>query len=149
MKKIINYRIGINKSNEIFDFSLHQLIRGLSANRYTISFYKPVLAAKIYKTFLNNNINPIVLDPCAGFGGRMLGFKSLYPNGTYIGIEPREKTFNELKKLAKNFNNVELFNCKIEDFKDKYNNYDLVFTSIPYFDLENYDSETYYDDIDH
>jgi hypothetical protein len=142
MKEVIDYRIGLNNSNEIFDFSLHQLIRGLSARRITISFFKPLLAASIYKHYIGEKVNPIVFDPCCGFGGRLLGFKSVYPDGKYIGCEPNIETFQELQSLVKDGkweNSVELHNCKLEDFVHK-QKYDLIFTSIPYFDLEIYSS---------
>jgi len=147
MSKVIEYRIGCNESNEIFDFSLHQLIRGLSARRYTISFFKPILAAAIYKHFLGDKPAPIVIDPCAGFGGRMLGFKSIYPNGTYIGIEPNPDTFIELQELAKEFTNIQLHNCKLEDYTGT-KDCDLTFTSIPYFDTETYSSPVLYGSFD-
>lgn len=147
MQKVIQYRIGCNNSNEIFDFSLHQMIRGISAYRHTISFFKPVVAASIYKHFLGDTDRPIVIDPCAGFGGRLLGFKSIYPNGTYIGIEPNIDTYNELSELAKNFTNVELHNCKLEDYNGS-KDCDLTFTSIPYFDTEIYSNHISYDSID-
>jgi len=137
MKDIIKYRIGINNTNEIFDFSLHQLVRGISARRCCISFFKPQVAANIYRYFLSDKINPIVIDPCAGFGGRLLGFKCVYPNGKYIGIEPTIETYNELKKLSENFTNVELYNCKLEDYKGS-KDCDLTFTSIPYYNVEIY-----------
>lgn len=148
MKEIIKYRIGINNSNEIFDFSLHQMIRGMSARRITISFFKPLVAAAIYKYFLKNAKNPTVIDPCAGFGGRMVGFKAIYPNGKYIGIEPNIETYNELVKLSENFTNVKLYNCKLEDYKGS-KECDLTFTSIPYFDLETYSNPTKYQNIKH
>jgi len=149
MLNVIRYRMGCNNSNEIFDFSLHQLVRGLSAVRYTASFFKPVLAASIYSHFLSNHDTPTVLDPCCGFGGRLLGFKSKFPNGKYIGCEPNIETYTELIQLTNdsNFTNVEIHNCKWEDFKIP-TEYDLVFTSIPYFDLEIYSNNTEYDNFD-
>ena len=147
MKQVIKYRIGINNSDEIFNFSLHQLIRGLSARRLTISFFKPLLAATIYKHFLGDAKSPTVIDPCAGFGGRMIGFKSIYPNGKYIGIEPNIETYNELVKLSKNLTNVKLYNCKLEDYAGS-KECDLTFTSIPYFDLETYSNPVKYRDIE-
>ena len=144
---ILKYRMGINKSNEIFDISFHQIIRGLSANRYTISFFKPLLAASIYKHFLGDIENPTVIDPCAGFGGRMLGFKSVYPGGKYIGIEPNKETFDELQELSKNFDNIELHNFKQEEYSGNLD-CDLTFTSIPYFDTEIYSNHIDYNDID-
>jgi G:T-mismatch repair DNA endonuclease (very short patch repair protein) len=143
---IIKYRIGINNSNEVFDFTLHQMIRGISANRYTVSFFKPLLAAAIYKHFLKDIEAPVVFDPCCGFGGRLVGFKSAYPNGKYIGCEPNIETFNELFKLSKHFTNVEIYNCKVEDFNLS-ENVDLSFTSIPYFDLETYSNPVEYESM--
>lgn len=145
MKSIIRYRVGCNNTSEVFDFSLHQLVRGISAIRGTVSFFKPVLAAAIYKHYLGDNNNPVVLDPCAGFGGRLLGFKSMYPHGTYIGIEPNKDTFEELQLLATNFDNVILYNCRFEDVNVKNINYDLAFTSIPYYDREIYSTHQKYE----
>ena len=146
MQDVINYRVGLNNSGEIFDFSLHQMVRGLSARRTTISFFRPLLAAAIYYKFIGDKNSPVVLDPCCGFGGRLLGYKSKYPNGTYIGCEPNIETYNELQRLIKqaNWSNVEISNCKFEDFVDTGVNYDLIFTSIPYYDLEVYSNNTAY-----
>jgi hypothetical protein len=151
MQEVIDYRIGCNNSGEVFDFSLHQLVRGLSARRIGVSFFKPLLAAAIYKIILGNMPNPVVLDPCCGFGGRLLGFKSIYPNGTYVGCEPNVETYNELLQLVKNagWNNVEIHNCKFENFNDKNRHkFDLIFTSIPYFDIEEYSNNTTYPSFD-
>jgi hypothetical protein len=147
--KIIEYRVGLNKKRETFDLSFQQILRGISANRISISFFKPLLAAQIYYHFLGDKKNPIVLDPCSGFGGRLLGFKSIYPDGTYIGIEPNLETFKELELLGSNFNNVHLYNCKFEDFHlDVKNQIDLTFTSIPYYDLEVYSNSVLYENYD-
>lgn len=145
MQGVINYRIGLNNSGEIFDFSLHQIIRGLSAIRHTVSFFKPLLAAAIYTHYLGKNTSPIVFDPCCGFGGRLLGFKAKYPTGTYIGCEPNIETYNELLNLIFLFKweNVIIHNCKIEEFSDNIVP-DLIFTSIPYYDLETYSCPTIY-----
>jgi len=147
MLKIIAYRIGLNNSNEIFDLSLRNLVRGISAIRGTISFFKPLVAAGIYKHYLININNPIVFDPCSGFGGRLLGFKSIYPNGTYIGCEPNNDTYQELCNLGNNFSNTFIYNSKVEDFNQNIE-YDIAFTSIPYFDLEDYKNGIFYNDFD-
>lgn len=135
--KIIKYRIGLNSTSETFNLSAHEILKGISANRYTISFFKPFTAALIYKKFLGDNIYPTVIDPCAGFGARLLAFKSLYPNGTYIGIEPNIDTYNELLNLSSHFTNVKLYNCKLEEYND-IKECDLTFTSIPYYNNEIY-----------
>ena len=149
MTRIIKYRIGLNSSNEIFDFSLKTLITGLTVNRFSVSFFKPTLAAAIYHKFLGNNEMPVVLDPCAGFGGRLLGFKSKYPNGTYVGLEPNKETYESLVNMVNELKltNVQLYNIKAETFQSDVD-YDLVFTSIPYYDLENYNNEFDYASIE-
>lgn len=140
LQKIINYRIGLNNSNEIFDFSIKQLIYGLSVNRFTISFFNPFLAFSIYKKFIGDNSSPIVVDPCCGFGGRLLGFKMAYPNGTYIGTEPNKETYDALLILVDELKltNVQIHNIPYEQL-DKTNICpDLTFTSPPYNDIETY-----------
>lgn len=146
MSNVIAYRIGLNNSNEVFNFSLYDLMRGLSAKRFNISFFKPLLAGMIYKKFLGETKSPVVFDPCAGFGGRLLGFKSVYPHGIYIGVESNRETFKELKTLADNFDDVILIDSKIEDVTIP--TYDFAFTSIPYFDLEVYSDTVSYVSFD-
>lgn len=145
MLYILKYRLGLNNSNEYFDITLHQMIKGLSANRYTVSFFKPLLAAYLYKRYLGDMTNPIVFDPCAGFGGRLLGFKTAYPNGTYVACEPNIQTYNELIEFSKNekYENVFIYNQKFESFVVNFK-YDLMLTSIPYFDLETYSNTQVY-----
>lgn len=142
MQKVIEYRIGCNDANEVYDFSLYELVKGLSARRITASFFNPFLASAIYLQLLGTAQTPTVLDPCCGFGGRLLGFKLAYPDGAYIGCEPNKQTYNELLELVRicNFTNVKIFNVKFEDFvlNEKV---DLAFTSIPYFDIETYSEQ--------
>ena len=144
MTKVIEYRIGLNNSQEVFDFSLHQLVRGIAARRITVSFFKPVLAAAIYRELLGDILDPTVIDPCAGFGGRLVGFKSAYPNGRYIGVEPNPETFRELQQLAKNFSEIELHNCTLQEFIQTNPNIEatLSFTSPPYLETEQYSDQT-------
>jgi hypothetical protein len=150
MYDVIKYRIGLNNSNETFDFSLANLVRGLSARRIIISFFKPLLASSIYYKLLGDSPTPVVFDPCCGFGGRLLGFKSKYPNGTYIGCEPNKDTYKELLQLIKdaNFTNCHIYNCKIEEFDLSSIKYDIAFTSIPYFDVEQYSNNMNYESFE-
>lgn len=150
MKNVIKYRIGCNDSNEVFNFTMHDLVKGISAARFSISFFKPILAKAIYKELLGDNIStPTVFDPCCGFGGRLLGFKSTFPNGTYIGCEPNIDTYNELNNLIldSNFTNCRIYNCKLEDM-DSDLEYDVLFTSIPYYNTERYSNGNTYKSFD-
>ena len=82
----------------------------------------------------------IVLDPCAGWGGRMLGAVSY--GAHYIAFEPNTETYKNLNDIV-NFlgiqNRVTLI-CDDALNMKKYNlpKVDLVLTSPPYFDLEVY-----------
>jgi 16S rRNA G966 N2-methylase RsmD len=85
----------------------------------------------------------MVLDPCAGWGGRMLGAVSY--GAQYIAFEPNTTTYNNLMSMA-NFlgiqNKVTLICDDARNMK-QYNlpKVDLVLTSPPYFDLEVYTHE--------
>jgi len=85
----------------------------------------------------------VVLDPCAGWGGRLLGAVSY--GAHYIAFEPNTTTYNNLMKMV-NFlgiqNQVTLI-CDDARNMGKYNlpKADLVLTSPPYFDLEVYAHE--------
>lgn len=142
MKRLIKYRIGLNASGEVFNMSLNQMRRAITVNKYTVSWFKPHLAMCIYKEFIKDITAPTVLDPCAGFGARMLGFYSAYPSGCYIGIEPNPETFNELVKLNAILGKSSiLINDRFENVNTSAMQYDVAFTSIPYWNLEIYSSD--------
>lgn len=86
----------------------------------------------------------IVLDPCAGWGGRMLGSVS---NGCeYIAFEPNTETYQGLVELSEFLgitHMVKLYN-KDALLMDEYvvDAVDCVITSPPYFNLEVYSHES-------
>lgn len=84
-----------------------------------------------------------VLDPCAGWGGRMLGAVSY--GAEYVGFEPNTTTFNNLKKIADFLNINDKVTLVCDDARNmaKHNisKVDMVLTSPPYFDLEIYTHE--------
>lgn len=87
-----------------------------------------------------------ILDPCAGYSSRLIGFLTNGYEGTYIGIDPCKKTIEGLKRTydtlgtsSKN-HNCELINDCAETAMNSINdNFDIIFTSPPYFNLEKYD----------
>jgi len=107
-----------------------------------ITIYRPVLA----KTIVNYFNARSVLDVCVGWGGRMLGAKSVDPDVCYTGFEPCLKTYNGLCKIRDvlHLENIRLFNTPAEigllnippDEK-----FDLALTSPPYYNLELYSDE--------
>jgi len=139
LRKVIRDRIGLNERGEVFDISMKSIRRGMASMRYVVSFLKPLVAASIYDFFLETN-NPTVIDPCAGFGSRLLGFKSLYPNGIYIGIEQNPETCKELESLGKELpGEFQVINDKQQSISPKsLPDPDMTFTSPPYPNTEIY-----------
>lgn len=92
-----------------------------------------------------NGFDSKVLDPCAGWGGRMIGFSAVVSE--YYGFEPYTKTYDGLNKLGnwiKERN--ENFNCNIQNIPFEETNlkndfFDFAFTSPPYYDTEKYGDE--------
>jgi len=83
-----------------------------------------------------------VLDPCAGWGGRLLGFL-VSGVSRYVGVDVERDTVKGLRMLAARIGkdipgkSAEIVNSPFETLKlDE--KFDLVFTSPPYFDAEWY-----------
>ena len=91
-------------------------------------------------------LDAYVLDPCAGWGGRMAGC-SVRVNH-YVGYEPATQTAAGLKKLSEFLSRArggefvgEVFCQPYEDSDERPNFYDLAITSPPYYDSEIYSDE--------
>lgn len=86
-----------------------------------------------------------ILDPCAGWGGRLVGFL-LSSASEYVGVDvsPLQikglESINEtLSPLAAGEKSVELICSKFEDVKLEDGGFDFALTSPPYFDVETYE----------
>lgn len=106
------------------------------------SFYRPHFSRQI---ILNTGKeNGVLFDPCAGWGGRMMGTVSA--GWKYVGCEPNVETYNNLLKLIEFLgieNEVTLLNIPAEDFDYRnMDKVDVVLTSPPYFNLEVYTEDT-------
>ena len=110
------------------------------------SFYRPHFAKQIIETY-KPNFEGNLFDPCAGWGGRMLG--TVAAGWNYTACEPNKDTYNNLQKLIAFLDiddRVDIRNCPVEEHKYK-DEADIVLTSPPYFNLEVYDSnisQSYY-----
>lgn len=92
------------------------------------------------------NLDSHVLDPCAGWGGRMAGC-SVRVNH-YVGYEPATETARGLRKLSEFVNRArggafyaEVFCQPYEDSAERLDFYDMALTSPPYYDSEIYSDE--------
>jgi 16S rRNA G966 N2-methylase RsmD len=86
-----------------------------------------------------------ILDPCAGWGGRMIGASVVCNN--YTCFDPSTKTYNGLIKLykwLKGFNdnfNADINKLPFEDSKLERESFDFALTSPPYYNTEKYSDE--------
>lgn len=86
-----------------------------------------------------------VLDPCAGWGGRMIGLSTL--GCQYTCYEPATRTYRGLRRLRRYLHNLNPeFRATVvcqpyEDTDEKLSHYDFAFTSPPYYDTEAYSDE--------
>jgi len=112
-----------------------------------VSNFRPTIAKWVYENF--SPIGGLVLDPCAGYGGRMMGAMCSNTVREYVGVDPNRITMKNNKKLKSYLGKaalksgikspiVYLFDQPFEDYIDN-REYDVVFTSPPYFNVEKYD----------
>lgn len=87
-----------------------------------------------------------VLDPCHGWGGRLVGFM-LSRAGRYVGIDPAphspnlREMFEDLSQYLPEPKRCKLINKPFEDVELTPESYDFAMTSPPYFNLEKYHGE--------
>lgn len=110
----------------------------------SINQFKPAVARFIYQKFKPKR----VLDFTAGWGGRLLGAMSL--DIDYIGIDSNRQLKEPYRRMISDFpskSDVKMFYTRSENFDySKLPEYDMIFTSPPYFDLEIYPSMKVYKD---
>jgi hypothetical protein len=152
-----------NKGKEGFrkveDLIPPTIYRYLQMNYSVGAAFPPFHARFLVSRFLPKQDKAIVLDPCAGWGGRMLG--TLCSNRSdeirYIGIDPAKRNqsayeelrglyFKYLARENKAERKADFFYRPFEKWvvsktgQSLYGKVDLVFTSPPYFDAENYEA---------
>jgi len=112
------------------------MVGGLS----NVTKYRAPLAKAIVQGFGAQS----VLDPCAGWGGRMLG--ALAAGATYTGCEPCVKTVEGLRGILSDLprdvaQRCTLINAPAEGGLISLMSYDMILTSPPYYNLEDYSDE--------
>ncbi len=110
-----------------------------------ISSFRPTIAYTLLEHFKVKSF----LDPCAGWGGRMVA--ALASGVDYVGIDPsvgaivgNRGFLAELERHYPHSSPVTLINECAEDVLGSDRDiglFDFVFTSPPYFDLEHYSTE--------
>lgn len=107
----------------------------------SVTKYRTVTAKAIVQIFAARS----VLDPCAGWGGRMLG--ALAAGATYVGCEPDPNTARGLRAIladeaipAAFSEHAKIIERPAEVAVSSQEKVDLVLTSPPYYNLELYTS---------
>lgn len=104
------------------------------------TMYRPQMAKMVVSNLGGVN----VFDPCAGWGGRMLGSIAAGAE-MYTAFEPNTETYNNLLRLIEFLgikNKVQLYkDSALNMYKYDIKDVDVVLTSPPYFDLEVYTHE--------
>jgi 16S rRNA G966 N2-methylase RsmD len=106
------------------------------------TYYRPTIMKAICDRYKVSS----VLDPCSGWGGRMLG-TCVDKNRRYVGFEPNKETYNNLNRLTSflQIENSTIFNDGSENMDSHLKSddlFDMVLTSPPYFNLEVYSDES-------
>jgi len=102
------------------------------------SFYRPHFSRQI---IINTGKEyGTLFDPCAGWGGRMLG--TISTGWSYVGCEPNPETYDNLCRMIEFLgikSGVTLLNIPAEEYDYYWTKpVDVVLTSPPYFNLEVY-----------
>lgn len=118
--------------------------RGYNGVAY-VNEFPPYVARQLYYKYTKRKNSRTILDPCAGWGGRMIGAASL-PNSRYVACEPSVETYNGLVKLGNWLKSLqpsfefEIHNIPYEEFvTDEV--FDVALTSPPYFNTEHYSED--------
>jgi len=105
--------------------------------------FRPAISKAIYDKYCPKN--GMVLDPCSGYGGRLLGFYTSKNPITYYGIDANAETIKNLRHM-KRIVSRDILDKKVKllygAFEDvcipEQEQFDLIFTSPPYFNKEIY-----------
>ena len=147
----INDKFKEIKSNKIRMYQMREYIYG-NVREATLFKISSVLSIMKYvEKDRNIRISDCrILDPSSGWGDRLIAFISLNAK-EYIGFDPNDNLQKGYNKIIKTFTKLNKQNQIINDYhyqvipdgfeNSKFNNYfDIVFTSPPYFDVEDYDN---------
>lgn len=137
-------RYMVNVSAKVVQPAQYYKYIGIGTAGYQyVNEFQPYLARDIYREYCKDGDK--ILDPCGGWGGRLLGVASSgLADIEFVETEPASKTYEGLLKIKDWLDlgdNYKLFDQPFEELKIKKNYFDFVFTSPPYFNTEIYSDE--------
>jgi len=111
----------------------------LAAGLPNSTYYRPHFAKQIIET--TGKTTGTLFDPCAGWGGRLLG--TVAAGWKYIGCDTDRVTYGHLVELVKFLGIKDMVTLyhdpPIQDSMNLVPKVDVVLTSPPFYNLENYD----------
>lgn len=133
---------GIRITNEVLREEVHKSVKGVGT-------FRPTNLIAITKILFPKDAKIRMLDPCAGFGDRWIAAMRSKKITQYVGVDPNPDMHPVYRKMERFFkdNNPHrpyvrntkgtFIQAPFEDAEIK-GEFDLVFTSPPYFNLEIY-----------
>jgi len=135
-KRVISRRVSLG--DNISDSGIRKMLK-IFTNTQAVSNFRPTAAAVLLSKYSCSS--GVFFDPCAGWGGRMLG--SFLSGMRYVGCEVGKETLVGLDELGSFLGlDYTLFaqGCETElPLEDS--SVDIVMTSPPYFDCEKYSED--------
>lgn len=108
--------------------------------------FPPMLAKQLLEEFTPPDKKTDVLDPCHGWGGRIVG-ALLADVSSYTGIDPSDDAHDGVIRIIDAFGKyskhtkIEIRKECFEDTNIEKESYDIALTSPPYFNVEKYAGE--------
>jgi hypothetical protein len=140
LRKRIKYSI-----TRLIDYNIRKSLKAFGGQ--AVSNFRPTVAKWVYERFCPAWAD--VLDPCMGYGGRLMGAFCTSKIASYTGIDPCQEVLvgnialqESLIRASgrKEFPQINMEKLPFEDYRTD-SRFDLVFTSPPYFDIEKYSDE--------
>lgn len=115
-----------------------RVFRAIQAVVHGPTNFRPSYAKAIVKALSPEG--GLVLDPCAGYGGRAVG--TLAAGRRYVGVDPHPDAGEAFRGLQTVVGELAFHNQPFEEVDLGDLKADLVFTSPPYFSVERYSDDT-------
>jgi len=142
LRKRIKY-----SDTKLVDFNIRKSLKAFGTQ--AVSNFRPTIAKWACEKFVSPLGGGNVLDPCAGYGGRLMG-ALCSPINSYTGIDPNKISIDGNLALGKHIRSVAkeeppwylFLNIPFEDYDPiPSKKFDFIFTSPPYFDIEKYSTD--------
>ncbi len=114
-----------------------RVLRALQAVVRAPTNFRPCFAKALARTYCPEG--GLVLDPCAGYGGRAIGVLS--SGRRYMGVDPHPAAKGAFSTLREIVGALEFYHSPFEDVSLGDTQADLILTSPPYFSVERYSED--------